>query len=329
MVVKFGIQHGTNMSYLGLKTEDYLKSILYCEKVGYDSIFMMDHLNSIPMSSEVVSSNIILPIAASKTEKVNIGSCVTDPYRRHPSQIALDALTLQRLCNGRFILGIGAGEGMNLNDFGIISDKPASRLIEVVEVIKELWKTTQSRKGRVDYMGKFFNLKSARLQYPTKNLPKLWIAANGPRLIEFTGKVADGWIPLCNAKLFKKHLKILGKGGRLDDIEKACELFVVISKDNPDLARKIGKGIGLGLSVNPYILEEYNLKVPEEFHIRLLKENLSELEKSHIKIMDFAQQNIPEKIVESMTIFGTPEDCIEQLDEFVEAGVEHFLIEVF
>ncbi|MFX0008495.1 MAG: LLM class flavin-dependent oxidoreductase [Promethearchaeota archaeon] len=329
MVVKFGFQHGTNAAYLGLKTKEYLKSIQYCEKSGYDSIFMMDHLNSSPMNSEVVSSNAILPIAASQTENLRIGSCVTDPHRRHPAQIALDALTIQRLSNDRFILGIGAGEAMNLNEFGIIWDKPASRLIEAVEVIKELWKTTQSRKGRVNYSGNYYNLKNARLQYPIKNLPKLWIAANGPRLIEFTGRIADGWLPMSNAQSFKKNLSILGKGGRLDEIEKACEVYVVVSKDKPEIAREMGKSFGLISSVNSHILEDYNIKLPEKFRHRLINQTLSEMVKSQTEIMEFAKENIPEEIVDSMVIFGSPEDCIEQIEEFIKAGVEHFLIEVF
>jgi phthiodiolone/phenolphthiodiolone dimycocerosates ketoreductase len=327
--VKFGFQHGTNAAYLGLKTKDYLKSIQYCEKNGYNSIFMMDHLNSSPSNSEVVSSNVILPVAASQTEKIRIGSCVTDPHRRHPSQIALDALTIQRLSNGRFILGIGAGEAMNLNEFGIIWDKPASRLIEAVEVIKELWKTTQSRKERVDYTGKYYNLKNARLQYPTKNMPKLWIAANGPRLIDFTGRVADGWLPICNAPIYKKRLEILGRGGRLDEIEKACEVFVLVSKDNPDLAGEMAKSFGLTMSVNSHILEEYNIKLPEKFHHRLINETLSDMAKSQKEAAEFAKENIPDEIIDSLIIFGSPEECIEQIDEFIEAGVEHFLIEVF
>jgi len=46
MGVKFGIQHGANVGELGLKTTDYQKSILYCEKAEYDSIFIWDHLNA-------------------------------------------------------------------------------------------------------------------------------------------------------------------------------------------------------------------------------------------------------------------------------------------
>lgn len=94
MVIKFGIQHGANVGYLGLKTKDYQKSILYCEKAGYDSIFIWDHLNA-PNTAEVPSCNVLLPIAALQTEKVKIGSCVCDSHRRHPAQIVLDSLTIQ------------------------------------------------------------------------------------------------------------------------------------------------------------------------------------------------------------------------------------------
>ena len=332
MVVKFGIQHGANVGHLGLKTNEYQKSILYCEKTGYDSVFIWDHLNS-PETAEVPSCNVLLPMAALQTENLKIGSCVCDSYRRHAAQIALDSLTIQRLSDDRFILGIGAGEAMNLNDFGINWNKPASRLIESVEVIKELWKTAQSRNITANYSGEFFNLDNARLQYSMKQLPELWLAANGPQLIEFTGKYADGWIPTAhNAKLFTKNLKILGKAGRLDEIEKACEVFVIISKDNPDFARQMAQMGGLSLSVNPYILEEYNIKIPDGItHGRHYKETLSELEntKKEKEISDFAKENIPQEIVDSMIIFGSPEECIEQIDEYIKAGVEHFLIEVW
>lgn len=331
MVIKFGIQHGANVGYLGLITKDYQKSILYCEKAGYDSLFIWDHLNA-PKTAEVPSCNVLLPIAALQTENVKIGSCVCDSHRRHPAQIALDSLTIQRLSGDRFILGIGAGEAMNLNDFRINWNKPASRLIEAVEVIEELWKTSQSEKLTVNYSGEFFNLKNARLQFPTKSLPKLWIAANRPRLIEFTGKIADGWIPTThNAKLYKKNLKILGKSERLDEIEKACEVFVIISKDNPELAQEYGRMGGLSISLNPFILEEYNIKVPEEFHGRWYRETLSELEepKNENEISNFAKENVPQEVIDSMMIFGSPEECIEQIDEYIKAGVEHFLIEVY
>ena len=124
----------------------------------------------------------------------------------------------------------------------------------------------------------------------------------------------------------------MGKAGRLDEIEKACEVFVIISKDNPELARQMARMGGLSLSVNPYILEEFNIKIPDKIaHGRYYKETLRELENEEKgkEISEFAKENIPQKIIDSMVIFGSPEECIEQIDEYIKAGVEHFLIEVW
>ncbi len=332
MKVKFGIQNGTNVAFLRMKTQDYLKSVQFTEDSGYESSFIMDHLNSTPIQAEVPSCTVLLTAMALQTKNVKIGSCVMDVHRRHPSQVALDSLTLQNLSKDRFILGLGAGEAMNLNDFGVSWNKPASRLIEAVEVIKSLWNTSKSKRLTADYNGEFFQLKNAKLQYPIKNFPKLWIGANGPRLIEFTGKVADGWIPGAhNPKLYKKNLEILGKGGRLDEIEKALEVFVIISDDRPDFAKELGRSIGMLTSLNPEILGEYNISIPEEktLHNIMIHKTMSEITKVRQELIDFASNNVPEDVLDSMTIAGSPEDCIEQINDYIKAGVEHFLVEIY
>ena len=330
MEIKFGFQQGSNTGFSGMKTDDYRKAFNYCEKEGYDSLFVWDHLNATPLTAPVPSCNVLLACAALETKKAKIGSCVSEPHRRHPAQIALDSLTLQTISNDRHILGMGAGESMNLDDFGITWNKPATRLIESVEVIKELWETATLHKKTVNYTGEFFNLKNARLQYQVEKLPKLWIAANGPRLIEFTGKAADGWLPTThNPNLYKRNLEILGKGGRLDKIEKACEVFVIISKDKPDLAKKMGRQFGLVACVNPYLLDEYNVKLPEGLKWQIHTETLSEINEERDKRRNFALENVPEEVIDSMCISGSPEDCIEQINDYIKAGVEHFLIEIF
>ncbi|MFX0059189.1 MAG: LLM class flavin-dependent oxidoreductase [Candidatus Hodarchaeota archaeon] len=331
MSIKFGYQHGTNAAFLKLKTEDYLKSIQYCDKAGYESTFMMDHLNSSPLTAEIPSCPILLSAAALKTQNLKIGSCVTDPHRRQPAQIALDSLTLQKLSNNRFILGIGAGEGMNTNDFGIDWNKPATRLFEAVEVIKLLWESSQKRKKTVNYTGNFYNLKNARLQYPIKLLPKLWIGANGSRTIEFTGKVADGWIPVFQSpKMYKERLKILEKFGRIDEIEKALEIFICISNENPEAAKNMARGMASIACLDPLFLDDYNIKIPEEFQFHdHYKASLSERLELQNACMNYAKENVPPELVDSLVISGTTADCIEQFDDFIKAGVEHFVIEIF
>ena len=162
--LEFSLQHGTNYTLNRLKIDDYFKSVKYADEAGYDAAFIMDHINHTPPKGEVPSSMAILGYAASLAKNIKLGSGVTDPLRRHPSQIALDSLTMQRLTNNKFILGIGAGEGMNYNDYGIKWDKIFGRFKEGIEVIKLLWKSAQSRKLTADYSGKYYNLEKAKLQ---------------------------------------------------------------------------------------------------------------------------------------------------------------------
>ena len=329
--VKFGIEHGTNSSFILMKTETYLKSIKHIDNVGYDSVFIMDHLNHTPPRAEIPSCNVLLGWAAAETTNVKIGSCVTDPHRRHPAQIALDSLTMQRITENRFILGIGAGMGMNLTNFGIQWNKPLKRMKEAVEVIKLLWNTSQSRKLTVDYTGEFYNLKNARLQYPTKVLPKLWIAANGPKMIEFAGKHADGWISInYSPKLYKKHLNRLKKAGRIDEITKACEIFMIISDENPDQAHQVGRTIGASLCLIPELLNEYNIAIPEELNSQqVFKLTVTELLKYTDTLRDYALENIPEEVMDSVIVAGSSGEIIEQISEFIDAGAEYFIIDLF
>jgi len=329
--VKFGIEHGTNCSFVQMKTDDYLKSIKHVDSLGYDSVFIMDHLNHTPPRAEIPSCNILLGAAAVETKNIKIGTSVTDPHRKHPAQIALDSLTMQKITGNRFILGIGAGEGMNLTEFGVPWDRPLKRMKEAVDVIKLLWKTSQKRKLTVDYSGEFYNLKNARLQYPTKVLPELWIAANGPKMIEFTGENADGWIPLNHSpKLYKKHLNLLKKGGRIDEIEKACEIFLFISDENPAQAHAVGRTFGASLCLNSELLEDYSIKIPEEYNSgQIFKLPMADLLTYTDKLRDYALENIPEDVIESVVVAGSSDEIIEQLSEFIEAGAEHFIIELF
>ncbi|MHA2131695.1 MAG: hypothetical protein ACW99L_17140, partial [Promethearchaeota archaeon] len=62
---------------------------------------------------------------------------------------------------------------------------------------------------------------------------------------------------------------------------------------------------------------------------KIYTESLSDIAKERKKRSEFARENVPEEIIDSMCISGSPEDCIEQIDDYIKAGVEHFLIEIF
>lgn len=131
--------------------------------------------------------------AAVLTENVPIATSVVDTVRRHPVMLAQTALTLDHLSKGRFILGLGSGETENTVPFGFDFSKPVSRFEEAIQVIKTLWQS----EGTIDFEGKFFRLQHARMDTELYDgrCPPIWVGASGPRMLEITGRHADGWWP--------------------------------------------------------------------------------------------------------------------------------------
>ena len=125
------------------------------------------------------------------TRNVPIATSVVDTVRRHPSLLAQSALTLDHLARGRFILGVGSGETENTVPYGFDFSKPASRFEESLKVIRLLWESD----GPVDFTGQFYQLHHARLDTEPfeGRFPRIWVGTSGPRMLEITGRYADGW----------------------------------------------------------------------------------------------------------------------------------------
>ena len=132
-MIKFGIQNGLNVARAGYSEDQILTACMLADRTGYDSIFYMDHTNVPQWKKAVVLDPwVMLSSIAAVTNHVELGTCVTDAIRRHPSNIALAAITLDRVSKGRAILGIGAGEAQNLKEFCIPFEKPVSKWIQAM-----------------------------------------------------------------------------------------------------------------------------------------------------------------------------------------------------
>lgn len=136
---------------------------------------------------------VALAAVGARTKRIRLGVGVVDPVRLHPMWIARMALTLQHTTKGRFILGIGAGEREHLEPYGFDATRLASRVDEALKVIRLLW----SSRGPIDFDGEFYRLEGGTLAlHPyLKRPPPVWVAALGPRMLEITGRYADGWLP--------------------------------------------------------------------------------------------------------------------------------------
>ena len=177
----------------------------------YHSIWLPDHLVSLwpdaiwtpeftdlatvsPTPHRHLDALAIAAAAAVLTERTPIVTSVVDTVRRHPAMLAQTALTIDHLAKGRFILGLGAGEMENTVPYGFDFKAPVGRFEEALKVIRMLWESD----GPVDFEGKYFQLRHARLDTEPYQgrFPRIWTGCSGPRMLDIAGREADGWWPV-------------------------------------------------------------------------------------------------------------------------------------
>ncbi|MFD8911644.1 LLM class F420-dependent oxidoreductase [Streptomyces sp. NPDC059575] len=165
--------------------------VVRAEEAGFDFSVTSDHyfpwLRSQGHSPHAWT---VLGAAAQATSRIPLMTYVTCPtVRYHPVVVAQKAATLQLLAEGRFRLGLGAGE--NLNEHVIGGGWPAvdvrhEMLEEAVEIIHALFEG-----GHVTYHGTYFDVESARLWDVPEKTPPLGIAVSGEQSCTLAGHLAD------------------------------------------------------------------------------------------------------------------------------------------
>ncbi len=296
------------------------------EEAGFDSVWTPDHLLFIPPGI-VPEAWSLLAATAVATEKVVLGTCVSDPHRYHPAVLAQKVATVDQISGGRVILGLGAGEAMNLEPFGIEWKKPVSKLIEAVTIMRRLWTGEM-----FSYEGEFWKLKDACLQInPIRGRVPIYFGANSPRTLRLTGEIADGWLSMpLSPKLYEKRLKIIREGtekaGRsFEEIEPGIHVYTSVAERAEDAYKKINS-IKYQVIPSPEILKEagYNVELPKDLESLSFFKAVATSEWIE-KYLDYGGR-IPEEVAIEFSVAGTPNDCINKIDEFIKAGARHLLL---
>src|ERR1700742_2503031 len=141
---------------------------------------------------------------AAKTNTVELASGVFPIYIRTPSLLAMTAAGLDFVSGGRFRLGIGTSGPQVIEGFhGVEFDAPIGRTCEVVEICRQVW-----RRGRGQYDGKYYQLPLPAVRgtglgkplqlinHPVRERIPITIAALGPKNVELTAEIAEGWQPV-------------------------------------------------------------------------------------------------------------------------------------
>jgi F420-dependent oxidoreductase-like protein len=191
---------------------DMLREVVVeCEKCGYHSVWLDDHL--MYNSSSILESWITLSVLSSITKRIRLGIMASCNSFRNPALLAKMAATLDVISKGRLELAIGAGAQESEHiAYGIPfpnAKERIARLNEAVEIMKKMWTDEKT-----SYSGNYYRVKEAicipkPLQKP---YPPITIAGGGEKLtLKVTAKHADryDWGYLPSMGTFKHKLKIL------------------------------------------------------------------------------------------------------------------------
>lgn len=162
------------------------------ERLGFDFVSTSDH----PGSDHPVFENwTMLTWIAAATSRITVMPRVLGVPLRLPALVAKSAESLSRLSDGRLILGLGAGyDDQELTSLGLAAGTPGDKLRglrDAVAIMDGLWR----QPGGFSYDGPVYSTRDAHLEpKPVRPIP-IWLGTFGPRALELTGQVADGWIP--------------------------------------------------------------------------------------------------------------------------------------
>ncbi|MHA1768002.1 MAG: LLM class flavin-dependent oxidoreductase [Promethearchaeota archaeon] len=291
------------------------------EKLNYDSVWMPDHLVGWGKNTDSLDPWTVMTAVGVKTKRIKIGIGVTDPHRRHPAILAQMSMTMEKIFgDNRLIIGIGAGESMNLDAYGIKWNKPVSRLEEFIKIIKGLHK-----KKSFKLKGEFYNLKRASISPKPKKIP-IFVAGNRPRTRKITGELGDGWFPFkINPETYKKDLNEVfkaasGSGRDINEITPSLLLYTVISKNTEDARKIIQKQGKILLMVSPNKLKNLGFETTNTFDATKPNDR-AKMAEEFKKIED-----VPDEILDEVFVYGTPDDCIKKIENYIKAGCKYFVI---
>lgn len=161
------------------------------EELGFDFVSSSDHPAGTTPTNEAWT---MLCFVAAATSRIHVASRVLGVPYRSPALLAKMAETLDRLSNGRLILGLGGGSADDEHrQFGLGVRSPAEKttgLEEAVTIVRGLW--TQAS---FSFDGRLYRVEAAEVEPKPRRAIPIWLGTFAPRALAVTGRLADGWIP--------------------------------------------------------------------------------------------------------------------------------------
>jgi F420-dependent oxidoreductase-like protein len=306
------------------------KAIAEAEGLGLDSIW----------TAEAYGSDGLTPLAwwGAATERLKLGTAITQMSARQPAATAMAAMTLDHLSGGRFILGLGvSGPQVVEGWYGMPFEKPLARTREYIGILRDIW----ARQGPVTNDGPHYPLPmpgGTGLGKPLKSSIRplredipIYLGAEGPKNIALCAELCDGWL----AMLFSPHEDLYrasleegwGRDGARrgpDDFEVAASVPFVVTDDVEAAADSLRPMYALYFGGMGAKGKNFHANVAIRMGYEAEVEEITDLYLDGKK--DEAAAKVPTSLIEQLALIGPADKLRHDLDAWRESLVTTLLV---
>ncbi len=302
-----GLQLFRTPSYPALDTARTMSLGRQAEALGYDSLWVADHLMR-GKENVILEGWTVLAALAGSTTRVTLGLIHQTHFFRPPALVAKMVTTLDQISNGRFVYFLDCG---NQRDeylaYGLPWDDDiearVAQMVEGLELTLALWGSREA----VTFEGAHYRLDGAvcnpgPVQQPH---PPIWFGGVNRAMLRACARYGQGWntTPV-SVQQAQEHIRALSvacaeAGRSADELEKSLEMQVLIAPDRETLRNRLQTIVDLDPSGQPSAPSLQAFLVGET-------------------------DVIPE--MDRVAIIGTPEEVRQRIQEYIDAGIAHFLL---
>ena len=276
----------------------------------------------------------LLGYLAAVTRDVVLTSSIMQIYSRTPTLTAMTAAGLDYVSGGRFELGIGASGPQVVEGFhGVAYDAPLGRTEEIIEICRAVW-----RREKLTYSGKHYSIPLpegkgtglgkplALINHPLRERIPISIASIGPKNVELTARVADGWQPIFFHPTRSREVwgEALQRGAEQRSPELAplkvnVQLPVAIGDDTDAALAHTRAHFALYIGGMGARGQNFYHKLACQYGFQAAADRVQDLYLAGRKAE--AAEAVPEQLVRDMSLIGKEKHIAAQLDALDAAGV--------
>jgi F420-dependent oxidoreductase-like protein len=312
MAARLGIVAGFAGS--AAEREALVRRVQVADDFGYDSVWVAEASGRDAFT--------LLTELALKTRNIKLGTAIVNVFSRSAAVLAMTAISIDEVSGGRMILGLGSS-GVNVIEHwhGIPFQRPLTRLREYVEIINRI-----AARRRLIYHGEILRLRGGfriDLQSERRHIP-IFIASLAPRSIEQTGRVADGWLPVYWSKdRVRDGIEQLMNGARAAGRERheltvapVINVYVVGDDGREEAYRRARQSIAFFVGRMGHVYSETLRRMGFEREVASIcgARDRHDLERATAAVSD--------RMLEAVSVVGSPEECRDKLEEWRAAGAD-------